>query len=208
MKHRNWLRIAVLASMATVLNFCSVNPLTPDIDGDMSLVNGTPLDQITWAKWNPEALAVLESEADNALARRSRGYASKNIYNDEGGTVGGSKTFGNKVVVPEDAFEENKLKISVRVLNHNRSEQTAAGVEFLPSRHYDADMFITLSWEFLDVEDDDWENLNLQPFFSEDEGATWFAVEDYTVDPEGKTINFAIDHFTQYGWGLGEDEDY
>jgi len=207
MKHRNWLRITVLIFAVLVLNFCSVNPLTPDIDGDMSLENGTPLDQITWVNWNPEATAVLEAEQDNALGRRARGYASKNIHNHIGGNVGGHRTFGNRVDVPEYAFEESNLDISVRVLNYNRSGQTAAGVEFLPSRHYDADMYITLSWEFLDVDGDDWESLNLQPYFSEDLGQTWFPVEAYIVDPEEKTINFAIDHFTQYGWALGEDED-
>ena len=206
MKHRNLLRITVLAFAVVVLNFCSVNPLAPDTNGDVSLVNGTPLDQITWVKWNPDATAVLDAEQDNALAKRARGYESKNIHNHSGGLVGGQRTFGNSVVVPEYAFEEHKLDISVRVLNVNRHGQTAAGVEFLPSRNYNADMFITLSWEFLDVEGDNWESLNLQPRFSEDQGETWFPVEEYTVNPEDMTISFAIDHFTQYAWALDEDD--
>ena len=207
MKHRKWLQIAVLTVVVLALTFCSVNPLTPDIEGDVSLENGTPLDQITWVNWNPEALAVFEAEQDNELARRARGYASKNILNHKGGSVGGRRTFGNRVVVPEYAFEESNLEISVRVLNLNGSGQTAAGVEFLPSRHYSADMHITLSWGFLDVDDDDWESLNLQPYFTEDQGETWFAVESYSVDPDEMTINFAIGHFTQYAWGLAEDDD-
>ena len=206
MKQGNWLRITVLILAVSVLHFCSVNPLAPEVDGGMSLENGIPLDQITWAKWNPEVIAELEAELDGALPRRARGFESKKIRNHEGGTVGGRKTFGNVVEVPEYAFDENKLDISVRVLNMDRGGQSGAGVEFLPSRNYDADMNITLSWDFLDVEDDDWETLNLQPYYSEDLGSTWFPVEGFTVDPDAKTIYFNIDHFTRYGWGLDEDD--
>ena len=67
-------------------------------------------------------------------------------------------------------------------------------------------MNITLSWDFLDVEDDDWETLNLQPYYSEDQGVTWSPVEAYSVDGDNRTINFSIDHFTQYGWALDEDD--
>jgi hypothetical protein len=208
MKHRNWSQIAGLTLMVSVLNFCSVNPLTPDIDGNMSEVNGTPFDQITWVNWNPKVTSVLAAQQDNALGRRGkvRGYESKKIHNHSGGVVGGENTFGNQVVVPEYAFDEHKLDISVRVLNFDGAGQTAAGVEFLPSREYNANLFITLSWEFLDLNDGDWETLNLQPYYSEDQGVTWFPVEGYIVDSEAMTINFAIDHFTQYGWALDEDD--
>ena len=98
MKQGNWLRITVLILAVSVLHFCSV----------MSLENGIPLDQITWAKWNPEVIAELEAELDGALPRRARGFESKKIRNHEGGTVGGRKTFGNVVEVPEYAFDECK----------------------------------------------------------------------------------------------------
>lgn len=206
MKHRNWMRTVVLTLSVSVLYFCSANPLDPDTESGVSLTKGIPADQINWAGWNPEVTAALEEDQDNQLARRSRGYQSKMIHKHRGGRVGGHRTFGNQVVVPEFAFEETRLDISVRVLHMNRSGQTAAGVEFLPSRQYDADMQITLSWAFLDVEGDDWENLNLQPYFSEDHGDTWFPVEDYDVDPDAKTIHFGIDHFTRYAWALDEDD--
>lgn len=206
MKHGNWLRITALTFAVSVLHFCSVNPLAPEIDGGLSLENGIPLDQINWVGWNPEVTSELESELDNALGRRSWGYASEKIQNQDGGRVGGYRTFGNIVDVPEFAFEESKLTISVRVLHMNRSGQTAAGVEFLPSRHYDADMQITLSYGFLDIDDDEWEDLNLQPYFSEDGGDNWFPVDDYQVNPDDETITFGIDHFTQYGWALDEDD--
>lgn len=206
MKHRKWLRVIVLCSAVSVLYFCSANPLDPDSEGDLSLERGIPRDQITWASWNPEVKSALSEAQDNSLARRHRGFESKNIHNSRGGQVGGESTFGNLVDVPQFAFEQNRLWISVRVLNFNGSGQTAAGVEFLPSRHYDANMRITLSWGFLDVDDDEWENLNLQPYFSEDLGETWFPVEEYLIDSDEETINFEIDHFTQYGWGLDEDD--
>mgnify|MGYP003987801289 CR=1 FL=1 len=206
MKHRNWMRAVVLTLSVSVLYFCSANPLDPDTESDVSLTKGIPADQINWAGWNPEVTTALEEVQDNDLARRSRGYESKRIHNHSGGHVGGRKTFGNRVDVPENAFEQHILNMSVRVLHLDRSGQTAAGVEFLPSRHYDADMQITLSWAFLDVEGDEWENLNLQPYYSEDLGSTWFPVEGFTVDPDAKTIYFNIDHVTRYGWGLDEDD--
>ncbi len=203
MKHGNWLRNTVLAFTVLILQFCSVNPLAPEMNGGE---NGIPQDQITWVNWNPETIAELEGALDGALPRRARGYESKKIHSQRGGTVGGRSTFGNFVEVPEDAFDERKLDISVRVLHVNAGGQTAAGVEFLPSRNYDADVRITLSWEFLDVEGDDWESLNLQPYYSEDQGVTWFPVEDFSINADDRTISFSIDHFTQYGWALDEDD--
>ena len=99
------------------------------------------------------------------------------------------------------------MEISVEVLHHNRWSQTAAGVEFLPSRQYDADLTITLYYGFLKTKKKNAGSFDLQPYFSEDQGETWFPVENYTIHPFTKTITFDIDHFTQYGWGLGEDED-
>ncbi|MCF7826772.1 MAG: hypothetical protein K9N29_08985 [Candidatus Marinimicrobia bacterium] len=206
MKHGNWLRLSALTFTVLVLHCCSVNPVAPNIEAAMSLENGTPLDQITWVGWNPEVTSAMVEEQTKSLARRALGFESKKIFSRMGGQVGGAKTFMNMVDVPEDAFEERSLDISVQVLHMNRFGQTAAGVEFLPSRHYDAGLIITLNWGFLDVAGDDWESLNLQPYFSEDQGQTWFPVQEYTVDSDAKTINFEIDHFTQYGWGLDEDD--
>ena len=209
MKQSKWVQISVLLLSVSVLYFCSANPLDPDMESSTSLQKGIPTDQISWAEWNPEVTAALAEAQSGDLAKRAgrKGYASKKIRSDVGGQVGGSKTFMNMVEVPEDAFEENRLRISVRVLNFDASGQTAAGVEFLPSRNYDADMQITLSWGFLNIEGDAWEQLNLQPYFSENGGATWFPVDEYVVDPDAKTIKFRINHFTQYAWALGEDED-
>jgi len=208
MKTSKWVRISVLMVSVSVLYFCSANPLEPDMEGTGSLQKGIPADQINWVEWNPEVTAALAEAEDGALGKRHRrkGFAAKNVHDHDGGTVGGRKTFGNLVDIPVDAFEEHILRISVRVLQFDRSGQTAAGVEFLPSRNYDADLSITLSWAFLDVEEDAWEDLNLQPYFSEDGGDTWFPVDNYDVDPDERTIIFAIDHFTQYGWGLDEDD--
>ncbi len=209
MKQIKWVQISVLLLSVSVLYFCSANPLDPDMESSTALQKGIPTDQISWAEWNPEVTAALAEAQSGDLAKRTgrKGYASKTIRSDVGGQVGGEKTFMNMVEVPQDAFEENRLRISVRVLNFDASGQTAAGVEFLPSRNYDADMRITLSWGFLNIEGNAWEELNLQPYYSEDGGDNWFPVDEYVVDHVAKTINFGIGHFTQYAWALGEDED-
>lgn len=208
MKKSKWMRISVLMLSVSVLYFCSANPLEPDMEDSSSLQKGIPTDQINWATWNSEVTSALAESEAGALGKRksNKGFDSKNIHNHSGGSVGGDKTFGNTVDIPEGAFEEHTLKISVRVLQFDGSGQTAAGVEFLPSRNYDADVSITLSWAFLDVDEEAYETLNLQPYFSEDGGNSWFPVEDYAIDTEARTINFDIDHFTQYGWALDEDD--
>jgi len=207
MKHSKWLRISALSLAAMLLHFCSANPLEPDTTSVISMEKGIPTDQINWVSWNPEVQAEIETaNAGNLAKRKTRGFASKRLLKHVGGTVGGARTFNNSVDVPEFAFEENGLTVSVNVLNVDYSGQTAAGVEFLPSREYDADVFITLSWSFLDVDETELENLDLSPYFSEDGGSTWFAVDEYDVDQDERTITFEIDHFTQYGWGLDEDD--
>ena len=208
MKPSKWMRILVLMLSVSVLYFCSANPLDPDMESTTSLQKGIPTDQINWATWNPEVTAELAESQTADLAKRGgrKGYASKKIRRTDGGEIGGKKTFMNIVEVPALAFGEDRLKVSVRVLSFNGSGQTAAGVEFLPSRNYDADMRITLSWGFLDIEEDAWEDLNLQPYYSEDGGESWYPVDEYDVDFENRTIIFEIDHFTQYGWALDEDD--
>jgi hypothetical protein len=205
MKHGNWLRIIVLSFAVSALYNCSANPLDPDTGSDLSGGKGIPREQINWVGWNAEVTSALAEAQDGSLARRSWGYDSKKIFRQDGGTVGGRKTFGNIVDVPPFAFDESRLNISVHVLSFDWSGQTAAGVEFLPSRDYGADMHITLSWGFLDVNGDEWESLGLQPYYSEDGGLHWSAIEDYVIDPDTRTISFEIGHFTQYGWGLDED---
>lgn len=208
MKLRNWLRNTVLILSVSVLYFCSANPLEPNSESDVTLTKGIPADELTWVSWNPQVTAELAQAESGALGKKhnQKGFQAKNIHNHDGGTVGGTKTYGNTVDIPEYAFDEHILRISVRVLSFDTSGQTAAGVEFLPSRNYDADLFITLNWDFLEVQNDEWDNLNLQPMYSEDGGDTWSPVESYTVDTEARTITFEIDHFTQYGWALDEDD--
>ncbi len=207
MKNGKWVRVTGLTFAVSMLYFCSANPVGPEMKSDMFLEKGIPRDQIAWVGWNQEIISMPEEAQTGELARRNQGFESKKIYRNRGGEVGGRKTFMNRVEVPEFAFEEAKLTVSVRVLYFNAQGQNAAGVEFLPSRHYNADMQITLSWGFLDIDGDAWEDLNLQPYYSEDNGVTWFPVETYVVDPEEMTITFGIDHFTQYGWGLADDDD-
>lgn len=205
MLHTTWVRAGLLILIVGAFFNCSENPVAPDDLQSSNLSRGIPKEDITWVTWNAEVTAAIEAMDDPALARRWwRGFDSGWIQRDEGGTVGGWRTFRNRVDFPANAFIEDELEISVRVLHYNWWGQTAAGVEFLPSRNYEADLHITLNWGFLDVDPGEWEDLDLQPYYSEDGGETWYPVEEYEVNPSRRTITFDIDHFTQYGWGLDD----
>ncbi len=155
---------------------------------------GIPADQITWVSWKPEVKTAMEA---NALAKKGR--TGKNIKPRRGGTVGGKNTFGNTVKIFPGGVD-SKTYIEVAVVCIEGNDQCASGVDFLPSMTFLNDVKITLSWEFIDVDDltvDDFE-----VYYSEDKGKTWIGVPNPEIDYLKKTISFWIDHFTRYAWGL------
>ncbi|MCK4715424.1 MAG: hypothetical protein KAT54_01325, partial [Candidatus Marinimicrobia bacterium] len=73
---------------------------------------------------------------------------------------------------------------------------------FLPSMTFEKDVKITLSWAFLDLDDDEEFEFNI--YFSDDGGYVWFPLEKtkLVIDYDKKTVTFKTDHFSRYGWGF------
>ncbi|MCK4689894.1 MAG: hypothetical protein KAT41_06335 [Candidatus Marinimicrobia bacterium] len=182
----------VLTIVIVVLTSCSTDPLTApkDQSAGLSINQGIPADQINWISWKPEVKEQIDALAKSGLAGK--------MITHSGGTVGGNITFGNTVEIPAGAVQSNTY-ITVEVL-HVDGNEYGAEVEFLPSMVFSSDVLVTLSWAYLDVE-----NISdLNVYYSEDGGETWFLVEDadIDIDYENKTLSVWVNHFTRYGWGL------
>ena len=214
MKHRliNPLRLSLLTAAGLwILTSCSDNSITgPPGFPLMTQAPGTPLkqgipaDQMKWVSWKPEIIKKLQMVAKT-------GIQSKTI-DEDGGKVGGKKTLGNKVIIPEDALDENYLeytfgdeevRISVVVDCADKKkikECEGAAVDFLPSGIvFDKPVKLILSWESLDYQGGD---LNFSAYYSQDSGATWFEVEVAEVNYKKKTLTLYVDHFTRFAWAL------
>lgn len=193
MKHKRVTVMGIAAVMILgliALPSCDRTPITAPQEENISVSQGIPADQINWVSWKPEV-----SKRMNALAKSSAG---KLITVNEGGTVGGAETFGNMAEFLAGAVAEDTY-ITLDVLCVDADEQCAAGVEFLPSMEFLMDITVTLSYEYLDYQGDP---DDLKIYWSVDGGATWELVDNSTVDSEAKTVDFGINHFTVFGWGL------
>ena len=127
-----------------------------------------------------------------------KAYSLKQIQAHRGGTVGGEKTFGNKVDIPAGALDADTW-ISVEVECFNSNEQCGSIVEFLPSMTFLADVTITLSFDILDFDGDP--DLLRVVWYDESTGL-WVEVEDPIIDYEDKTVSIQVIHFTRYAWAL------
>ena len=171
---------------------CENSTVTGRVAEDPAI--GISADQISWVSWKPE---VMEAMNANSLAKT--GIAGKTIKPNKGGTVGGKKTFDNKVKVFPGGVDSNTY-IEVTVVCIDGKDQCGSGVDFLPSMQFLNDIKVTLSWEFIDVDSltvDDFE-----VYYSEDGGITWFGVPNPEIDYHKQTISVWTDHFTRYAWGL------
>ena len=210
MKHRliNPLRLSLLTAAGLwILTSCSDNsitgppgfPLLTQAPGT-PLKQGIPADQMKWVSWKPEIVEKLRMAAKS-------GTQSKSI-DEDGGKIGGKKSLGNKVIIPEDALNEDYLeytfgdeevRISVVVNCVDKRTQCGAGVDFLPSMQFDKPVKVVLSWEFVDYQGGD---LNFSAYYSQDSGANWFEVEVAEINYEKKTLTLYVDHFTRFAWSL------
>ncbi|NQU68614.1 MAG: hypothetical protein HQ510_11780 [Candidatus Marinimicrobia bacterium] len=168
---------------------CAENPIT----GVAPQPQGIPTDQMSFVQWTPEMANMIQLSL--ASHGRGNGYDSEEI-DEDGGIVGGHRTFGNMVDIPEGAVTE-ETEFSVEVLCVDHHEQCGAGVEFLPSTNFEAPVEITLSFEYLDLEDEEIEDLYI--YFSQD-GDFWFPLDGFEIDEDEETIIFQIDHFTIFAW--------
>jgi len=164
---------------------CSENPIL----GVPSQPAGIPTDQMSFVQWTPEMVSLLQSTA-------RQGLASHIILPGVGGTVGGNQTYGNSVYIPGDAISE-ATEFSVEVLCVDSHQQCGAGVEFLPGTDFEAPVQITLSFEYLNLSDQQIEDLYI--YFSQD-GNFWYPIDGFEINDENEIISFWIDHFTVFAW--------
>ena len=152
---------------------------------------GIPTSQLNLVPLRPEFAEQLR-----VLGKKS--FSLKQIQAHKGGTVGGEKTFGNKVEIPARALDENTW-ISVEVECFESNRQCGSIVEFLPSMTFLADVKITLSFDVLDFDGDP--DLLIVVWYDESTGL-WLEVDNTIIDYEDKTVSLEVDHFTRYGWML------
>ena len=152
---------------------------------------GIPTDRLNLVPLRPEI-------AEQLRVLGKKAYSLKQIQAHKGGTVGGEKTFGNKVEIPARALDENTW-ISVEVECFESNRQCGSIVEFLPSMTFLADVTITLSFDVLDFDGDP--DLLIVVWYDESTGL-WLEVDNTIIDYEDKTVSIEVDHFTRYGWML------
>ena len=195
MKKTNMIPISIMVIGFISLIGCSGDMLTaPGVENANQTVaqqRGIPTDQLNLVPLRPEI-------AEQLRVLGKKAYSLKLIQAHKGGTVGGAKTFGNKVDIPSNALDENTW-ISVEVECIKSNEQCGAIVEFLPSMYFLADVTITLSFDVLDFDGDP--NL-LKVLWYDDTTGLWEEVDDPIINYDDKTVSIQVDHFTRYAWSL------
>lgn len=152
---------------------------------------GTPTDQLILVPLKPEFAEQLR-----VLGKKS--FSLKRIQAHIGGTVGGEKTLGNKVVIPATALDEDTW-ISVEIECFKSNDQCGPVVEFLPSMTFLANVTITLSFDVLDFNGDP---SLLKVVWYDESTDLWNEVENVVVDYDKQTVSIQVNHFTRYAWAL------
>jgi len=148
----------------------------------------TSLEGVNFLRWSPKAMKKISS-------LNKSNVAEKTITVTSGGSVGGTKTFGNTVEIPAGAVDDN-TKISVQVTCMDGQNPCSAEVEFLPSMTFNTDVKITLDYDALGFDGDPY---LIEIYFILEDG-TGGEVVEYIVNESEKTLVFYINHFTRYGW--------
>ena len=153
---------------------------------------GIPADEINFIPWTNEFSKRIRSLNKNAAS-------TVLIEADEGGTVGGPETFGNKVEIPSDALDDD-TEITVSIQCMNDTGPCIGVAEFLPDTQFNKMVLITMSYAELDYSDSPYDiKVYWKKSYNRD---GWTEVEVRGVDTSTRTFSFEIDHFTQYAWGL------
>lgn len=174
---------------------CSSDLLTaPEGETNNQLASnpsGIPSDQLNLVSWNSDIVNQLQ-----ALGKKA--YSLKHIKAHNGGTVGGEKTFGNKVNIPANALSEDTW-ISVEVGCVDANGQCGATVEFLPSMNFQLDVTVTLSYDVLNFNGDP---NTLKVVWYDETSGLWVEVDGAVIDEASKTVSVQVDHFTRWAWAL------
>ena len=194
-KSRNAI-VYLLTIVALSLMGCSGDPLTAqDFESEnQNVVNnqrGTAIDDLQLVPVKPEIASRLR-------ALNKSGYSEKQIQSHNGGTVGGEKTYGNKVNFPPDALPSDTW-VSVEVECIESNNQCGTVIEFLPSMKFNSDVTVTLSFDVLDFNGDP--DLLKVVWYDEASGL-WVEVDNPIIDYDDKTVSVLVDHFTRYSWSL------
>ena len=175
---------------------CGGDMLTaPGVENENQTVvaeqRGIPTDQLNLVPLKPEIVEQLR-----VLGKKA--FSKKQIQAHIGGTVGGEKTFRNKVNIPAAALDEDTW-ISVEVECFDSNKQCGSIVEFLPTITFLADVTITLSFDVLDFDGDP--DLLIVVWYDESTGL-WVEVDNAIIDYDDKTVSIQVNHFTRYAWIL------
>ena len=174
---------------------CSSDLLTaPEGETNNQLASnpsGIPSDQLNLVSWNSDIVNQLQ-----ALGKKA--YSLKQIKAHNGGTVGGEKTFGNKVEIPANALSEDTW-ISVEVGCVDANGQCGATVEFLPNMNFQLDVTVTLSYDVLNFNGDP---NTLKVVWYDETSGLWVEVDGAVIDEASKTVSVEVDHFTRWAWSL------
>ena len=198
---------------------CDYSGITaPEADISANVVTANAASEINWVSWKPEIVERIRAAKHSSLLKGERcvedqdtdGYDCRVIKRKEGGTVGNNKlTLGNKVKIPRKALQkkDKKAEISVELIFDDDDDDNYNGeVEFrVNDDHYtfDKDVKITLSYKYLDL-DDDFDPTGLKIWWYEDneEEGEWISLENLEFNTNRKTVSFWVDHFTRYGWAF------
>ncbi len=182
------LSLVLIFSVAIFINGCSENSVSSPNEPVESI--GINVDDIQWVSAKPEFVSKLKSLKKSVID-------GKLISVTEGGTVGGENTYNNSVVFPPGAVNEDTY-VTVEV-KYNKNG--VVWVEFLPSGSFNEFVDMTLSWEYLDIDEPSIADLNI--YFSHDDGEYWFLLDsEPVINYVNKTVTFKTNHFTRYGWGI------
>lgn len=204
------LSLLVLAGVI-VLSSCEETPVlgtvAPSWRADMG--PGIPAEDMRWIPWQSEVIQKIQTpdvatrgdDDDDEDDDEESGTETELVTPGRGGTVGGDDTFGNTVTIPRRAMKHADW-ITVKVACVDDDDQCGAGVDFLPSMTFKDFVTVTLSWEFVDTDDDGEMGLDFKVYFSEDGGETWYEVPGVYVDYEERTVSVEVDHFTRFAWAL------
>jgi len=181
--------VCILIPALVLFTACSENPIT---DLDTTQPTSYSSDEINWIPWKAEYLEKLDK---NALERVLVGQW---IFADFGGFVGGWYTFNNMVSIPPGALLHNTY-VSVEVLQtYWNYAQTGGGVEFLPSMQFQLPVSVSLSYAYLHYFGNPYD---LAIYWTNDDGNSWYMVDDVFYNTFQQYATFQVDHFTVFAWG-------
>ena len=158
------------------------------------------------------SIAMLSTEACRDLALTSIEYAesipeaNSNKISQAWAKIEAGDNYVNTV---HPAFDHEWFRFRAGLLKYfqawnkatlalnNIESPCGASVDFLPSQEFNADIYVTLSWEALNFDGDADE---LEIFWYNESTNLWVLVPNPVINYDEGTVSVWIDHFTRYAW--------